>query len=348
MRRPLLASTLLLAAASSVHAAPPRGPRAGGPVYISSCAVMFGVRSSGSSSTRAGIFGNADAGKMRVDTEIQRIYRLAGADTATFQRITDALCGGAPATLTAAGYQVLTDSAKTHFIWAEKDSAGQTSPQEQKLEQTRYLVFAPKGTPIGNPMVVGGIKATKIQGWDVTIGKQFGLRPVTILYTIDFASIEALKRNRLVGQNWANVTAKLAVTVGATITVPDVSDAKCTKGAPFGKYKNREFCLAKTKMFEEGTYMTAEEEEQAFTDPITSVTESTTAGQKLAEATADLTKTLSGIMGQRSAKTLDIEQYDVAMDMPKYEARVLEGAKGVLTAAMAAIDNPEQRKKKKK
>ena len=347
MRRYLLASSLLLASAvSSVHAAPPRGARAGGPVYVSSCAVMFGVRSSGSSSTRAGLFGNGDAGKMRIDTEVQRIYRFTGADTATFQRITDALCGGASATLTAAGYQVLTDSAKTHFIWAEKDSAGQTSPQEQNLGQTRYLVFAPQGTPIGNPMVVGGIKAVKIQGWDVTIGKQFGLRPVTILYTVDFASIEALKRNRLVGQNWASVTAKLAVTVGATITVPDVSDAKCSKGAPFGKYKNREFCLAKSKMFEEGTYRTAEEEEQAFTDPITSVTESTTAGQKLAEATADLTKTLSGIMGQRSAKTLDIEQFDVAMDMPTYEARVLEGAKGVLTTAMAAIENPEQRKKK--
>ena len=165
MRRYLLASSLLLASAvSSVHAAPPRGARAGGPVYVSSCAVMFGVRSSGSSSTRAGLFGNADAGKMRIDTEVQRIYRFTGADTATFQRITDALCGGASATLTAAGYQVLTDSAKTHFIWAEKDSAGQTSPQEQNLGQTRYLVFAPQGTPIGNPMVVGGGQGRKDSG----------------------------------------------------------------------------------------------------------------------------------------------------------------------------------------
>jgi hypothetical protein len=346
MYRFLLACTLLLAsAASSVHAAPPRGPRAGGPVYISSCAVMFGVRSSGISSTRAGIFGNTDPDKRRIDTEIQRIYRLTGVDTATFQRITDTLCGEAPATLTAAGYRVLSDSARTHFIWAEKDSAGQTSPQDQKLGQTQYLVFAPKGSVIGNPMVVGGLKGGKIQGWDVTIGKQLGLRPVTILYTVDFASVDALQRNRFIGQQWAQVTAKLAVTVGATITSPDVSEAKCSKGAPFGKYKNKEFCLGKTKMFEEGTYMTAEEEEKAFTDPITAVTESTSGGQKMAEAVAGLTNALSGALGQRSGKTLDIDQFDVTMDTAKYEARVLEGAKGALTAAMAAIERAGTKKK---
>jgi hypothetical protein len=306
---------------------------------------MFGVRSSATSSTRAGLFGSGKAGEMRTDTDMQRIYLLTGLDTATFQRITDALCGDAPKTLAAAGYQLHTDSARTHFIWADKDSAGQVSPQEQKMGQTRYLVFSQTGSLIGDPMVVGGVKGVKIQGWDVTIGKQYGLRPVNILYTVDFASVEALKRNSVVGQNWASVTAKLAVTVGATITSVDASDAKCSRGAPFGKHKNREFCLLKgNKALEAGRHQTAEEEEQAFADPIASVTESTTAGQQMVEAVSGLTTALSGAMGMRSARRADIAQYDVAVDLAKYEARVLEGAKGVLAAAMAAIDNPAGRK----
>ena len=327
---------------ATLPAIPRRAVRAADPVYLSSCAVMFGVRSSGASETRAGLFGGPAANEKRTDVKIQRIYILTGYDSTAFQRITDTLCGDAPGALAAAGYQVLTDSAQRHFIWADREGIGQRSPQEQKMGDTRYLVYAHTGASILDPMIVGGMNSPKLRGWDATIGKQYGLRAINVLYTVDFATIEAATGLRLLGLNRAEVSAKLNVTVGATVTATDASDAKCTRMAPFGKHKNREFCLFKTGMAE--TYQTADDEEKPYRDPILSVTESTTSGQQLAGAVSELANVLSARGGRR----VDIEQFDVAVEMTTYERRVLEGSRGVLATAMAAIENPALRKGRKK
>jgi hypothetical protein len=313
------------------------------PVFVSSCAVMFGVRSSGTSATRAGFFGNAGSGQKRVDKRIQIIYQLTGYDSTAFQRIADRLCDDAPTQLTAAGYKVQTDSAKAHYLWADRVAEGSNSPDDKKMGPTRYLVYARSGSRIGVPSLTGAMDEQKLLGWDVTIGRQFGLRPVGVAYMVDFATIDAKTGSRFFGQNYAEVKGTLQVTVGAMIMSVDASDAKCYKAPPFGKNKGKEVCMLKGNgPYERGSYITTDDDEVASRDPITSVTESTTRGQKVTDALSGLANALT----QSGQATLtSTSQYDVAIDMAVYEQKVLDGASRVLTKAMEVIMARSEKKK---
>jgi len=346
LRRAFLALAALATLAGSATASPAaairHADRDPSPVFVSSCAVMFGVRSAGSSTTRAGFLGGGTGFMEREDKSIVRIFNLTGYDSTGFQRIADRLCGDVPAELSAAGYQVRTDSAATHFIWADRDSTGQTSPQDQKLAQTRYVVYARAGAPILDPWIVGGMKGPKLQDWETTVARQYGLRPVRVLYFVDFATIEASKGKRFIGLNVAEVSSTLQVTVGASVSSYDAASAKCSRGAPFGKHKTREFCSMRgNSAFQQGQYQLPDDDERAFRDPVVSVDEVTSGAQKFVDG-------LSAVLPRRNKTVSDTKEFNVAVDMSRYEARVIEGAAGVLTKVMAAIDDPSKRKNEKR
>lgn len=342
LRRAPIALVACLVVSASASASVPVVPGEPLPVFVSSCAVMFGVRSAGSSTTRAGFLGGGTAYTTREDKRIERIFNLTGYDSTSFQRIADRLCGNVPAELAAAGYTVRTDSAQTHFIWADREAEGQSSPQEQKLEGTRYLAFARTGTTIIDPWIVGGLKGPKLQDWETTVANQYKLRPVRVLYFVDFATIDAAKGGRFLGLNVAEVSSTLQVTVGASVSSYDASDAKCSRGAPFGKHKAREFCgMRNNKAFQQGQYQLPDEDERAFRDPILSVDDVTSAGQRVADA-------LSSVLPRRNKTESNTKEFNVAVDMARYETRAIEGAAGVLAKVMAAIDNPSLRKGEKR
>jgi hypothetical protein len=190
---------------------PAKGP--GGKVVITSCLVMFALKSSGSSATNAGMF-NTDN---RSEVTVTKVYELSGFDTTSFQRVTDQMCGGAPAALTAAGYEVVSPNTD-HYSWKDALERGKAGPLEEKANGTEYRVYAPTGATIIDPMVVGGMGAQRLTWSETTMGNHLNAKPVNIIYTVDFVALQDQnRRSRVADQNTARLTASVNLTVGATV-----------------------------------------------------------------------------------------------------------------------------------
>jgi hypothetical protein len=330
-------ATTLFALATSLagqlHAMTPPPPPPGGKVFVFSCAVMFATRSRGTAANRP--FGPQRDNGQGVRSSTSKEYNLAGYDSTAFQRITDQICAGAPAELTAAGYEVLTEGVTDHYGYRKALGSAQESPQRQSAEGTAYLVYAPTGQKIMDAFVVGDVGAVNLFTGEMTTGNKLGAHPVTLLYSVDFANIETDKKV---------VDVDVEMTIGLTMTSADPSGARCSKGAPFGEFKNLEFCYQK-KASDRVAYALDETQETRTKGPIVSVEQYKDAG------TAALTalSVLSIVADRgRSGGVASYKKFSVTVDPSKYEASAVEGAKGLIAPAMKWINEPESRPKKKR
>lgn len=336
----LVRTTLLCSLATSL-AVPPAGrlgamtppPPPGGKVFVFSCAVMFATQSRGSSANRP----NAPQRDIQqgVRSSKGREYNLGGHDSTAFQRITDQICAGAPGELAAAGYEVVTEGVAEHYAYRKALGSGQDSPQRQGSEGSSYLAYAPTGQKIMDAFVAGAGKSIGLVQGEVTMGVKLGARPVTLLYAVDFADLEADK-----GQ----VSAEVALSVGLTVVNYDPTQSRCTKMSPFGEWKNFEFCNPKkgdTRL--DGTYALDAAEERPTAEPIVSVEEYKDAGTRLVTAVSVLS--IVADRG-RSAGVASYKKFAVTVDPAKYEAAAISGAKGLVAPAMRWLNEPESRPKK--
>lgn len=309
----------------------------GGKVVITSCAVMFGLKSSGSSATRAGAF-NTDR---RSEVTLTKVYEMAGVDTSSFQRITDDMCGGAPAALTAAGYEVVTEGLREHYAWQDSQERGQTSPRKQKAGDTEYQVFAPTGLKIVDPFVVGGMAQGRLVWNETTLGNALNAKPVSILFTVDFAELQATNtRGRMRDQDAAVVTASVALTVGASVASYDASEGnvKCGPLGPTREQRNKPVCQLKRPRERDDNAFTADDStSRRFPDAIVSVERQS---MGVGGAVLGATNVLAGMAGSRRQQ---LQKYTVTVDATKYEEATTSGAAGILADAMKWIHEPESR-----
>lgn len=338
LTRPAALLGLLAFSALRVQAATTPRPAAGpgGKVVITSCLVMFALKSRGSSSTNAGSFNTSN----RSEVTVTKIYELAGFDTTAFQRVTDEMCGGAPGALTAAGYEVVTAGVTDHYAWKDAQERGQTSPQEQKANGTEYRVYAPTGVKIVDPMIVGGMAASRLMWSETTLGNNFGAKPVNIIYTVDFAAIEAAgRRSRMADQNTASVSATVSLTVGATVISYDASEdnVRCNPLGASRQARAEPYCALRKNQRGEGTYSTDSATSRRYPEAIVSVAEITSTAGSVAMGAANALALLGGSRRQK------LDKFTVTVDPAKYEAAAMAGAAEVLTGAMRWIHEPETR-----
>lgn len=308
----------------------------GGKVVITSCLVMFALKSRGSSSTNAGTFNTSS----RSEVTVTKIYELAGFDTTAFQRVTDDMCGGAPTALTAAGYEVVTAGVTDHYAWKDAQERGQASPQEQKANGTEYRVYAPTGVKIVDPMIVGGMAMGRLIWDETTLGNNFAAKPVNIIYTVDFAAFEAAqRRSRVQDQNRASVTASVNLSIGATVVSYDASEenVRCSPMGASRQARTEPYCGLKKNQRAEGTYSTDSASSRRFPEPIVSVVEQTSA---IGGAVAGAANALALMSGGRRR---NLDKFTVTVDPAKYEESAKAGAAEVLTAAMRWIHEPASR-----
>lgn len=308
----------------------------GGKVVITSCLVMFALKSSGSSATNAGMFNTSN----RSEVTVTKVYELAGFDTTAFQRVTDQMCGGAPAALTAAGYEVVTAGVSDHYAWKDSQERGQASPQEQKANGTEYRVYAPTGLKIVDPMIVGGMSAARLMWAETTLGNLFGAKPVNIIYTVDFAAIEAQnRRSRVADQNTASVSASVNLTVGATVITYDASEenVRCNPLGASREARSQPYCSLRKNQRNEGTYSTDSSTSRRFAEPIVSVEEQSKGVGGVAMGAANALALMAG------SRRRELDKFTVTVDPAKYEAAAMSGAAEVLTNAMRWINEPETR-----
>ncbi len=312
---------------------PAKGP--GGKVVITSCLVMFALKSSGSSATNAGMF-NTDN---RSEVTVTKVYELSGFDTTSFQRVTDQMCGGAPAALTAAGYEVVSPNTD-HYSWKDALERGKAGPLEEKANGTEYRVYAPTGATIIDPMVVGGMGAQRLTWSETTMGNHLNAKPVNIIYTVDFVALQDQnRRSRVADQNTARLTASVNLTVGATVISYDASEenVRCNPLGASREARAQPFCALKKNQRIEGTYSTDSSTSRRFAEPIVSVEEQSLGAAGVALGALNAVALMGGSRRQK------YEEFTVTVDPAKYETAAISGAAEVLTGAMRWIHEPETR-----
>ena len=342
--RPSLGRLLVgaaLLAPFAVGTAAAATPPAGGKVFVFGCAVMFSTRSGGTSSTRPGML-NTD--RNRQETSVSLVYNLAGFDSTAFQRITDQICGAAPASLTAAGYEVVTAGVTDHWAWKNAVEKGGVSPDAKGIGNVKAVVYAPTGQKVMVAEALGAAGSVAMIGAETTIGVAIGARPVSLLYTVDFADVQALNaRGRLRDQDLAQVTASIRLSIGLTAVSYDPTESRCTVRGAFGEARNQQMCgLKKMETRLDNVYVTDDSTERRFADPIVSVNRTSTGAAGAALAAANVLSVLGG------GGTASYKQFDVVVDPAKYEAAALEGARGLITPAMQWIDNPASRPRRRR
>lgn len=338
---PALVALLSGVLVTPMAALPSVDPAPGGKVFISSCTVMFALKSSGGSSTRPG-FG--DDRNSRVEVSVSREFNITGHDSTAFQRITDAICAGAPSELTAAGYEVISEGITEHYAYQRALKSGQASPQPQGRSGSAYLAYAPTGQQIMNSFVVGVSNSVGIITGETTVGTKLGANPVSLLYSVDFADIDGARTGRGVRQNTARVTADLQISVGLTITTYDVSRSRCATGSPFGEYRNLEFCnLRNGNAPNEGTYSIPDSLEVRTRDPIVSVEENTSGASRVGMAVFNAAMAVASVGGGGGGGFVNAKRFAVTVEPTKYEQASIEGARGLIAPAMRWINEPETR-----
>ena len=319
-----------------LRAMTPPPPPPGGKVFVFGCAVQFSTRSGGTSSTRPGML-NTD--RSRRESSLSLIYNLAGFDTTAFQRLADEICSAAPAALTASGYEVVTAGVTEHWAWKYALEKAGESPDRKGIGDVQAVVFAPSGQKLMVADALGVTAASAMMQAETTIGRAVGARPVSLLYTVDFADIEAAKaRSRLADQNRAEVKATIQLSVGLTAVSYDPSESKCVVRGAFGEARNQQLCtLKKYETRTDNVYVTEDSLEKRFTDPIVSVDRTSLGGAGVALAAANVLGVIGG------TGTARVRQFDVVVDPAKYEAAVREGARDLIAPAMKWIDEPASR-----
>lgn len=309
-------------------------------LMVTSCVVLFATRSSGSSATRNGIFDNSKASQVTVTA----VYELEGVEEATFQALADQICGGAPAQLTAAGFELVPfeaggdEKALEDFL-----KGGKTSPVRKKIDDITYLAYAPSGQLVLDPALVSGLGQFKHPYAEATLAKQANAQPVRITYTVDFAAVQGNEDKgrlaRLGGQRNASVTAEVSLSVGATVMTYDGSKTKCWKSLG-----GREQCENNDAIPGPNgkalVYVPAEE--RNYADPILGVEDSTNKAGKVAQGAVNA---LAMVAGSRRQK---YTEYTVTVDPALYQARTLEGTAPVIDEALAWLANPPAKGKKKR
>jgi hypothetical protein len=307
----------------------------GGKVFVFGCAVQFSTKSGATSATRPGML-NTD--RNRRETSVSMVYQLAGVDSTAYQRLTDEICAGAPAALTAAGFEVVTAGVSDHWAFQQAVEKGGASPDERGIGNVKAVVYAPTGQKVIVPEALGPSAGVTMITSETTVGVALGARPVSLVYTVDFAEVTGERRGRFQDQDMAQVKANLRVTVGLTAVSYDPTESRCSPRGAFGEARNQQACwLKKADTRSDNVYTTTDSTERQFTDPIVSV-ERTSLGAAGAALTAVNVLSVLGGGGTASYKL-----FTVTVDPAKYEAAVREGASGLIAPAMKWITEPESR-----
>jgi len=309
-------------------------------LMITSCVVLFATKSAGSSATRNGLFDNSRASQVTVSA----VYELDGVEEKAFQALADQVCGGAPAQLAAAGYEVVPfeaggdAQALDDFI-----KGGKASPVSKKIDDITYLAYAPTGQLVMDPALVSRMGQFKHPYAEATLAKQANAQPVRITYTVDFAAVQSNEDQgrlaRLGGQRNAEVSAEVSLAIGATVLTYDGGKTKCWKSLG-----GREQCENNDAIpgpnSKAVVYVPAED--RTYADPILNIQDTTGAAGKVAQGAVNAVALMAGSRRQKSA------QYTVSVDPALYQSRTLEGTAPVLDEALAYFANPPQKGRKRR
>lgn len=288
------------------------------------CLVAFGVGNGAASAARPGLF--SSSGSARVST----IYRLQGIDDARMQRITDELCAAFDAGLQELGANIATEPFRAHANYQRYLDAGVASGASFGDRPVEYRVFAPTGARITHPAFSVGTGVDNLRIREAGVANAIGAQPVRAVFQIDFAEVDA-RRDRgvltaLVGQRTAEVEARVGMRVNLAVTTYDATRFRC-----WNRFGMAECNPADVRRTERTWAPDAPLQSSAA---IVSVADTTTGGQRAAQAAINVLGALGG--GGRLAYS----QHVVEVDGAAYEAFALEAGRELLAPSLLWLNAP--------
>lgn len=289
------------------------------------CLVAFGIGNGGASTARPGLF-SSSSGSARVST----IYRLQGIDDARMQRITDELCAAFDAGVQQMGGSGASEAFRAHANYQRYADAGVDSGASFGDRPVEYRVFAPTGDRITHPAFSVGTGIDNLRIREAGVANAIGARPVRAVFQIDFAEVDA-RRDRglltgMVGQRTAEVETQVGVRVNLAITTYDATRFRC-----WNRFGMAECNPADVRRTERSWEPDSALQSSAA---IVSVEDTTTGGQRAAQAAINVFGALGG--GGR----LSYSQHVVQVDGERYEAFALDAGRELLGPSLSWLSAP--------
>lgn len=309
-----------------------------GKVALTSCSVMFGVKSNAAAATSGGLFSQA-GGVTRAEAKVVVEYNLNGMDEASTQALANEICAEAEARLTTAGFDVMPASelaGNAHYQAMQAN--GKPSPHEYKMPggNTRYMVYAPAGQQLVDPRYAalgGAFAAAKGQSpeqHEARMADELQVTPVRVNMLVDFASVQGDGSKAALGglasKDSAEVKADVRLAVTGEVVLRPITEYECWKSPKGGRdcgidpYKS-------APAFSTGSPVVS-------ADPFyTEVVDQTTKGEK---ATGAITKGMAigaAMMGVKGGMSTSITKYGVNVEPAQYGAEVKKYALGFLDMA---------------
>lgn len=210
-------------------------------VAITSCNVLFGMKTGADAQTQRG-FGDSS---QRMESRVKVSYELRGIEPSSLQSLTEQVCSDVAGTLAAAGYEVVPAAdvaAQPEFL--KLHAGGKPAPYAYARGGTDYLTYAPAGQQIVDNTYLGrtdtvfaGFKAMSTDGpmfIEARLAKALDASPVHVSVLIDFASAEGNTAKgffgRLAGSDTAKVDAKLMMSAAGFMTMIPADRIDCRSG----------------------------------------------------------------------------------------------------------------------
>ena len=209
---------------------------------LTSCNVVFGVRTGGNSSTHSGMF-EPTAGTLQA--KIAQWYELEGVSDAQMQSITDRICADAEQQLQQAGFELMPQAQLLATSqYQELAAKGRPGPVAWEVAKSEYKVFAPTGRTVfdqrfdsGAKGIANIFKAATRSNPDALEGKlvnELGITGAHVDYIVDFASVAGRDDSkgvlgRMAGQDQAEVTSTVELAISGSLKLVTPESIHCHK-----------------------------------------------------------------------------------------------------------------------
>lgn len=212
-------------------------------VALTACNVVFGVKTSGSAKTQAGMFESTEG---RVDAKVSEVFLLQGVSDQQLQAITDRVCAGAERQLARSGLDLMSHRELAATAEYQALSAkGRPGPVEWSVNKADYKVFAPSGWTVFDQRFDGAgrgianiFKQATRNNPDALEGKlvnALGVTGVHVDILVDFASLKSGDEDnkgflaRMAGNDEAKLESQVELSISGMMKLVTPESVNCHK-----------------------------------------------------------------------------------------------------------------------
>lgn len=294
---------------------------------VTSCNVLFALKSSATASTGGGLFSSA-GNTSRAEAKVSQIYSLEGVGDAELQPLADQICADTEQRLAAAGFAVKPHAevrANPHF--AKFTASGKAAPFAHSIgngdAKQEYRLFTRSGESVHGASYLGTagglMQAFKAVGSDSSwhhearLMSDLGVDAVHLDVLVDFATMASSGQHRasqITSTNSAEVSGEARLAISGKLRIVPLADLKC-----WDRFGNHE-CAEIHDAAQVGSKLPVSGGEPFYE----SLVETTTTGDRVSSGLTKALSVISALGGVSGVSSIDVSRYMVTVRPEVYSA----------------------------